>query len=162
VLQIRAATPSEHDVVLGVLDDAAAWLQSIGVTEQWPPSFSSDAAWVGCFERWTAAGYVYVASDGDGPPVGCFRLMPNDDHIWPADPVKALYLHSLAVIRPSAARGVAGQLLSTALQLATNAGVDKLRLDCWRATSAAGAITSMPASILAAKSRLTTTAAVTG
>jgi protein-tyrosine phosphatase len=57
--------------------------------------------------------------------------MPNDDHIWPADPVKALYLHSLAVIRPSAAQGVAGQLLSSALEIATNAGVDELRLDCW-------------------------------
>jgi ribosomal protein S18 acetylase RimI-like enzyme len=131
VLQIRVAISGELQDVLGVLDDAASWLQSIGVTEQWPPSFSADPAWVTRFERWTADGNVYIARDDDGSAVGCFRLMLSDDHIWQAQPAKALYLHSLAVTRLSAGQGIARHLLDSALEIARANGVDELRLDCW-------------------------------
>src|SRR4051812_14778406 len=125
------ARPDDLTAVLGVLDDAAAWLQSIGVTKQWPASFSGDATWLKRFERWVRDGKVYIARDDDGAAVGCFRLMLSDDHIWPLEPVKALYLHSLAVTRLSAGQGIARQLLEFALEVAGAKAVDELRLDCW-------------------------------
>jgi hypothetical protein len=47
--------------VLTVLDDAAAYLQHIGVTPQWPPSFSADPNWARLVPELIAAGQIFVA-----------------------------------------------------------------------------------------------------
>lgn len=131
MLEIRLAAPADLEDVLNVIDDAAAWLQSIGVTEQWPASFSADPAWVARFQRWIGEGRVYCARDGAGAAAGCFRLMPSDLHIWGDDTGGYLYLHSLAVRRSAAGDGVAAAMLGWAREYAASQGAEELRLDCW-------------------------------
>jgi GNAT superfamily N-acetyltransferase len=131
MVTIGPATPHELDDVLAVLDDAAAWLQAIGVTEQWPASFSGDPAWVARFSSWVADGRLFIARDAAGAAAGCFRLMPNDRHIWGDDGGANLYLHSLAVRRASAGDGVAAAMLAWACDYAGSHGAEELRLDCW-------------------------------
>jgi len=131
VLEIRAATPNELGDVLGVLDDAAAWLQSIGVREQWPGSFSADPAWVERFTGWTAGGNVFLARDASGIAIGCFRLMREDTLIWQDNTGRHVYLHSLAVRRSAAGSGVASAMLDWELEHAAGLGAEDLRLDCW-------------------------------
>jgi len=131
VFDVRAAGPNELDDVLGVLDDAAAWLQVIGMTEQWPASFSAEPAWVERFTRWTAEGRVFIARDANGVAVGCFRLLDADDHIWTNESGSALYLHSLAVVRRAAGQDVAKAMLDWAVAFAARRGIEELRLDCW-------------------------------
>ncbi len=62
-IEVRLALPNELDAVLAVLDEAAAWLQSIGV-QQWPEFFSRDAELVEQTRRFIDAGYFYVAAVG--------------------------------------------------------------------------------------------------
>jgi ribosomal protein S18 acetylase RimI-like enzyme len=131
VVEITVAQPHQLDDVLAVLDDAAAWLQAIGVSEQWPPSFSADVAWVERFTGWIAAGYVYLACDADGAAIGCFRLMNEDTSIWQDASGRHVYLHSLAVRRTAAGGDVASAMLDFALQYAAAQGAEELRLDCW-------------------------------
>jgi GNAT superfamily N-acetyltransferase len=131
VTEVHVASPDELDDVLAVLDEAAAWLQSIGVTQQWPASFSGEPAWAERFQRWLAEGCVYLARDADGIAVGTFRLMPRDVSLWQDDSGRHLYVHSLAVRRSSAGGDVAPLMLAHALEVAASRGAEELRLDCW-------------------------------
>ena len=131
MLEIRAEALAELDDVLAVLDDAAAWLQVIGMREQWPASFSADPAWVERFRGWAGLGRVYMAKDADGATVGCFRLEYADPHIWHDDSGRFVYLHSLAVHRRVGGSGVAPAMLDWAWRYATSIGAEELRLDCW-------------------------------
>ena len=118
--------------MLGVLDGAAAWLQAIGVSEQWPASFSEDPVWVERFRRWTHDGRVFLARDEGGIAVACFRLMDSDVHIWQDDGSEGnVYLHSLAVRREVAGQGITPVIFDWAVQYAVSRGAEELRLDCW-------------------------------
>jgi GNAT superfamily N-acetyltransferase len=131
MVTIGPATPHELDDVLAVLDDAAAWLQAIGVTGQWPASFSGEPAWVERFRDWAGDGRLFIACDDAGAVVGCFRMMLSDRHIWGDDNGSNLYLHSLAVRRAVASAGIGAAMLTWACDYAARAGVAELRLDCW-------------------------------
>jgi GNAT superfamily N-acetyltransferase len=130
-LTIRAAEAHELDDVLGVMDEAAGWLPTVGMGEQWPASFSRDPAWVERFRGWMGQGRVFLARVDDGAAVGCFRLLDADDHMWGDQPARALYLHSLAVRRSAAGQGLGQAMLDWALQHAASTGAEELRLDCW-------------------------------
>ena len=129
-VEVRQARSDELDQVLAVLDDVGAWLVEIGMSEQWPVSFSSSPRWVEAWRRWIGEGRVYVGLI-DSCVVGTFRLHESDEEIWGPDSAKAgVYLHTLAVNRRLAGRGVGLQLLSSAWRCAAERGRE-LRLDCW-------------------------------
>jgi RimJ/RimL family protein N-acetyltransferase len=130
-LEIRPATPAELDDVLSVLDEAAAWLNSIGVTQQWPTSFSRDASERALVETQLRLGQFHLAYL-DGLAVGVFRLITKDPQAWPEpDAEEALYLHSFAVRRAVAGSDVALNMLAWARGHAAKDGRSELRLDCW-------------------------------
>jgi hypothetical protein len=114
-LAIAPAARQEAADVFAVLDEAAAYLQQIGVSEQWPPSFSADPAWAVLLRRLVGRGLIQVAHEAGaaGAAVGVFYLgdRPNPDGA-------------------AAARGVARAMLDWAAGCATTAGLP-LRLDCW-------------------------------
>ena len=136
-LTIRPTTGADLPEVLSVLDDAAAWLQSIGMTEQWPRVISDDATWVARVSRFAAEGRFYVAHRG-GVTAGVFHLRdePGLDGgpgaFWAVQELQqpAVYLFQLAVRRWVAGSGVAAAMLDWAFELARGQG-RVLRLDCW-------------------------------
>jgi ribosomal protein S18 acetylase RimI-like enzyme len=128
-IDVRAGTPQDVDAVIAVLDEASAWLQSIGVTDQWPVSFSGDSALIQLVEGLIEKQEMYVACDG-ATVAGCFRLKQEPDATWP-DEVPAAYLYSLAVKRNYAAQGVAQCMLDWATEHISMMGLSELRLDCW-------------------------------
>lgn len=133
-LAIAPAARQEATDVFAVLDEAAAYLQQIGVSEQWPPSFSADPAWAVLLPRLVGGGLIQVTRE-DGAAVGVFYLgdRPNPDGdaaAWAGVPGAASYLGLLAVRREAAGRGVARAMLDWAAGCATAAGLP-LRLDCW-------------------------------
>lgn len=136
-LSIRATTPSDLDTVLAVLDEAAAWLQSIGMREQWPPVVSEDERFLTQVTRLVGEGRFYVASS-EGDAVGVFNLRdePNLDGgpsgYWTLEDLKqpAVYLFQLAVRRSVASQGVAASMLQWAFETAQRRE-RTLRLDCW-------------------------------
>jgi len=128
-VEVRQAAHEDLNAVLAVLDNAAAWLQSIGLREQWPASFSQDPAFVHLAVQLIARNQLFVASAGEDV-AGCFRLDSEQRPFWPHGG-EAMFLLTLAVKREYAARGVAGAMLEWACEFARMNGKSELRLDCW-------------------------------
>jgi hypothetical protein len=117
----RVATADDLAAVLGILDEAAAWLWSQGI-RQWPESF--EPQWV--LPR-LEAGDTWLAWSG-GEAVGTFTLQ-WDDAAW-SDHTDddAGYVHRLAVRR--SVSGLGRELLGRAGGLVRDAGRHFVRLDC--------------------------------
>jgi GNAT superfamily N-acetyltransferase len=134
-LEIRPAAPSELPTVLSIIDEAGAWLHSIGITQQWPASFTTSPEWVAFYESFIAQGKVFLARI-DGRPVGSYILdgpphRESTKRVWPDGSDGALILYKLALRRECAGRGVATEMLNWALGYARSLGLPELRLDCY-------------------------------
>ena len=137
VMEVDIAQAREDDLeaMLGVIDDAATWLHSIGVTEQWPASFSARPEWVEEFRDLIRRGCVFLVWR-DGSAVGGVVLEEQPygyavEKMWPDGAVDAVLLFRLAVRRAVAGTGVARRLLDWALDYTRQRGKNELRLDCW-------------------------------
>ena len=126
-LAIRRAEPADLDAVAAILEEAAGWLRAKGI-DQW-------RAWlplkpvIEAIER----GECYLAWL-DGQPVGTLLLRLSlqwpDTAIWGEVPDDAGYVHSLAVRRAFAGRGLGRQMLDWAAGMVAASGKPYLRLDC--------------------------------
>ena len=127
-IRVLTAGAGEVDLVAGILDEAALWLESRGLG-QWPRPFPVE--WI---RSGLAVGTCYLAWDGL-MPVGTFSLQPTDPAFWgerPNEPPNyAMYLHRLAVRRSH--RGLGRSLLDYAQVLTRMSGAVCLRLDCMAA-----------------------------
>ncbi|WP_431032316.1 N-acetyltransferase family protein [Streptomyces sp. P6-2-1] len=119
------ATPADTARVLGVLDEAAAWLAGRGI-EQWPPRFAPE--W---FAGRIARGETWLVSRRDDV-LGTVTL-DFADPLWADSPARAAYVHSLAVRRSAA--GLGAHILDWAAATARARGLDALRLDCVRSNA---------------------------
>ena len=134
-LEIALASREETADVFTVLDDAAAYLRHIGVTQQWPPSFSADTTRARLVPELIAAGQIFVARRV-ALAVGVFCLGEHpelgglDDGVWDGVSGAAFYLGLFAVVRTAAGQGVAQTMLDWAYSRAADAS-RVLRLDCW-------------------------------
>lgn len=132
-LTLRTATPADLPGVLGLLADAAGWLNGRGI-RQWPAAGFPAAR----IEPLIDAGTLFVldgAEDGGRGLVPAATLALDghaDPEFWtPADhPESALYVHKLAVGRPFAGRGLGETLLDWAALRVAAVGLGWLRLDC--------------------------------
>lgn len=95
-LDVQPATPAEANVVLDVLDEAAAWLSRRGI-QQWPPSFRRE--WL---ELALSEGRVLLARL-NGVVAGTVTV-DWADPFW-ADDRTAGYIHHLALRRAAAGLG---------------------------------------------------------
>jgi GNAT superfamily N-acetyltransferase len=123
-LHVRPASPSEVDVALELLDEAAEWMAAIG-QPNWPTPFPR--------RRVTAdatAGELHLASL-DGVVVGTITLQWEDPRFWgdTGTDGRAGYVHRLAVRRAQAGSGLGARLLVWADERVRDAGRDRLRLD---------------------------------
>jgi GNAT superfamily N-acetyltransferase len=122
-------------MVLSILDEAAEWLQSVGITDQWPASFSASSEWVEEFRDLIRRKSVFIAICEEDA-VGCAVLEEHPygysiELLWPDGSVEAVMLSRLAVRRSVAAQGAATQLFDWAVDYARSRGKQELRLDCW-------------------------------
>ncbi|OLT15757.1 hypothetical protein BJF78_16090 [Pseudonocardia sp. CNS-139] len=118
-VEVRRAAAADVDVVIGVLDESAAWLAARGVV-QWPPAFRPE--WL---EPALRDGDVWLA-ERDGAAVATVTLQWAD-RLWPDDG-RAGYVHRFAVCRRAA--GLGPELLAWAAGATRDRGRDLLRLDC--------------------------------
>lgn len=128
-LHVAQAHPTELDVVLEILAEAAAWLQANQI-QQWayppPPGLQERIA------REIDKGDLYLAyRDLADPPVGTLRFEWSGDDLWRDQPDHtAGYVHTLA-IRPSLHGQRLGEsILAWAKAHVRNQGLPYLRLDC--------------------------------
>ncbi len=127
-LIIEPAQLEELGIVIEIMNEAAAWLHSRGITKQWPSPIPDDA-W-DFFRSQIEKGEVYLARL-NGDTVGTFRFDWKDEDLWADDPEGGGYVHSFA-IRPRAhGQGIGAAMLAWAKQHVREHGKKFLRLDCW-------------------------------
>lgn len=134
-LTFDQAQPDELATVLGILDDAAAWLGRQHI-KQWPPQFSGVKDWRSeRIEGYVAAGQTWLVRN-HGTPVATFTLSEKSDPDfadgWPDGPDDALYIFRMAVLRSSAGRQIGTRILNWASARAKDESMRWLRLDCHR------------------------------
>lgn len=128
-LIIVQAQPSELETVLDILEEAAQWLTAKGI-DQWPPgAFRNGHRRLQSLVDHLNQGEVYLA-EVDGEAIGTIRLQWSDKPTWGDMPDDAGYVHSLAIRRAFAGKGVGRQLLQWAENTVAARGKQYLRLDC--------------------------------
>jgi len=124
-VNIRLARSPDVPVVASVLDDATAFVRSLGF-DQWPTPFPHDE-----LRRRLARDELY-AVEVEGRVVGTFTLVWDDPFFWGKRPPDAAYLHKLAVLREFGGRRIGADVVEWIDAEVASRGRDFVRLDCQR------------------------------
>jgi len=116
----RLAKLDQVDDVLGVLNEAAAWLQDHGIA-QWPARF--EPSWI---EEAILQGETWLV-EVDGAMGGTVTVDWSDP-VWSDVCGDAAYIHRMAVRRRC--RGLGSVILARAAEMAREHSRAALRLDC--------------------------------
>ena len=129
-MRIEQGTHADADRLLGLFDDAVAWLVARGQTAQWGTEpFSARPAQAERVRGWAAGGGLWFAVD-DAADAGAIVLGDAHDYIPPPDRPE-LYVQVLLTGAAWRGRGVGAALIEHAAELARAAGAEQLRVDCW-------------------------------
>ena len=126
--EVRAVDPSELDIAIDILEEAAVWGGSDGRTT-WPPGTFLDPTGAGRarLHKDIESGSLYIVWLG-GKSAATFALLDADPMLWPAAGDDALYLHRFAVRRSAA--GVGRRSIEWMIDEVRRRGRAYLRLDC--------------------------------
>jgi GNAT superfamily N-acetyltransferase len=128
VLTLTQAQPTDLDLVVEIVDEAAGWLHAKGITQQWPSP--SPPAFKEFMAQQIARGDVYLAHI-DGDAIGTFRFDWTDVDLWRDDPDGGGYVHSFAIRQCAHGHRVGAAMIEWAKQHVREHGKKFLRLDCW-------------------------------
>jgi GNAT superfamily N-acetyltransferase len=122
---IRQAMPQDASEVIGILREAAQWLEQSGMT-MWRGDELSPARLTAEVE----AGLFFLA-EADGAVAGVIKFQLEDSLFWPdVPPGQSAFVHRLAVKRQFAGRAISTALLGWAVERTRGLGRQYLRLDC--------------------------------
>ena len=129
---IHRAGEDDLDLAAEILEDAAAWVASLGMPAWEAGSFREPegrgrARLVDALRT----GDLHVARIRDRA-VATVSLFQEDERFWPGWPPDALYVHKLAVRRRDAGLGLGGAILRWAAAQTAARGRRYVRLDCPR------------------------------
>lgn len=119
------AKPEDVDIVLGILDEAAAWIIEQRLPSVWRPGEFSREIFLGQISR----GEVHIALT-DGKPAGTITLQWSDPVFWGEQQPDSGYVHKLAVRPAYAGQKLGLEMLKWAEAAARKAGGRFLRLNC--------------------------------
>ena len=129
-LTLRRGGPADAADVLALFDEAVAWLVARGQTGQWGAEpWSQRPSAVARAAEWAAGDGLWLACDGTRT-IGALVVGDRPDHVE-AVREPELYVGLLISARARAGEGIGARLLTHAVALARDAGVDLLRVDCW-------------------------------
>jgi GNAT superfamily N-acetyltransferase len=129
-MTIRRAGRDEVPAVLALLDGATEWLVARGRTDQWGTApHSTSPRRVEQISGFAADGGLWVGT-ANHRVVGALAVGAALDYVPPAAEPE-LYVRLLVTDRASAGQNLGGKLLDHARDLAREAGVRQLRVDCF-------------------------------
>jgi GNAT superfamily N-acetyltransferase len=136
-VEIRSGSPTDLPIALRLLDDAVAWLVSLGRTGQWGSApFSTIDARRAQIDGMLRTGLVRIAAV-DGEPAGLSVLMAGPPaYVAPAS-VPELYVRLLVTDRARVGAGIGRALVDDAVELARDRGAEQLRVDCFAGSDGA-------------------------
>ncbi len=123
--KVVPAKPEDIDTVLGILDEAAAWIVEQKLPSVWKPGeFSRET-----FLEQISRGEVHFGLV-DGKPAGTITLQWSDLVFWGEQQPDSGYVHKLAVRPVYAGQKIGLEMLKWAEAAAREAGKRFLRLNC--------------------------------
>ncbi|ACU75042.1 GCN5-related N-acetyltransferase [Catenulispora acidiphila DSM 44928] len=131
-MRIRVGGRDDVPVILAFGDEAVAWMNARGNTQQW-----GTAAWTSLDKRREAfleradGGGMRVLEDEDGTALGVMVISEQRQPYVPEAEERELYVNFLIISRAHAGRGIGRLLIERAKQEAAERGIDLLRVDCW-------------------------------
>jgi GNAT superfamily N-acetyltransferase len=129
-MRIEQGAAADAQRLLGLFDDAVAWLVARGQTGQWGTEpFSARPAQAERVRGWAAAGGLWFAVDGTAD-AGAIVLGAAHDYVPPPTRPE-LYVQVLLTAAAWRGRGVGATLMEHAVGQARAAGAERLRVDCW-------------------------------
>lgn len=130
--RIRTGSAADAPAVVGLFDEAVAWLVARGQEGQWGTTpWSQRPELVARTHAWARGDGLRIAQeDGDATPVGALVLGAHPPHVEPIDEPEA-YVEALVSSRAHAGRRIGAQLVASAAEEARDAGAAVLRVDCW-------------------------------
>ena len=129
-LTIRPGGPADLDWLLGLFDEAVAWMVARGQAQQWGAEpWSGDPAARERVAGLIGGGGLRVAQR-DGEDVGALIVGRAPPHV-PAIAESELYIELLLVSRRFAGARIGERLVQRAVAEARERGVAVLRVDCW-------------------------------
>lgn len=134
---IRPATVREQPVVIGLIEQASAWLRGKDTDQwarPWPDREGRDARVRQGLER----GETWIVWDGDVPAATMTICHAPNPQIWRENEKgAAVYLHRLVVGRSHAGRDLGGLMIDWAVQRAyAERHVEWVRVDVWTTNNA--------------------------
>ena len=124
-VEVSTAKLEDIDTVLGILDQAAAWIIENELPSVWKPGeFSRET-----FLDQIAKDEVYLGRV-DGKAVRTFVLQWSDAFWWGERPPDAGYFHKFAVRPALAGQGIGLEMLRWAEERTKSAGKKFFRLNC--------------------------------
>ncbi|MCD0482122.1 GNAT family N-acetyltransferase [Streptacidiphilus sp. ASG 303] len=131
-MKIRTGGPDDAPALLALLDDAVAWLVSLGRTGQWGTEpWSARPAAADRVRRYARDHLVRVAETGDGRPAGVCVLAEEPPEYAPPVAGRELYVRLLVTDRALSGSGVGRALVEDAAAEARRRGIALLRVDCY-------------------------------
>nr|WP_106583192.1 GNAT family N-acetyltransferase [Murinocardiopsis flavida] len=130
-MRIRTGGAGDVPALLGLFDQAVAWLAARGRAAQW-----GDRPWSERPERvdmvrgLVDGGDLWIAESGGGA-AGALLVAEQPMPYVPAAAERELYIRLLITARTHAGEGIGAALLDRARQEAADRGIALLRVDCW-------------------------------
>ncbi|MEC3977815.1 GNAT family N-acetyltransferase [Amycolatopsis sp. H20-H5] len=127
---IRHGGSGDYEALLGMFDDAVAWLVERGSAGQWGTEpFSAVPRQVARVRGMVDGEDLYIA-EVDGVPAGALVLGARSEDI-PAVAEPEVYVRLLITSRKFGGHRVGARLIEFTLAEAGRQGVDLVRVDCW-------------------------------
>ncbi|MEY9926715.1 GNAT superfamily N-acetyltransferase [Catenulispora sp. GP43] len=131
-MRIRVGGRDDVPAFLAFGDEAVAWMNARGNTQQWgtEPWTGNEKRREGFLQRADTGG-MRVLEDEDGMPLGIMVITEERQPYVPDAEERELYVNFLITSRKHAGRGTGRALIERAKQEAAERGIDLLRVDCW-------------------------------
>lgn len=131
-MRIRQGGRDDVPLILEFGDEAVAWMNARGNTQQWgTESWTGTDKRQGSFLNWADAGGIRVLEDEGGTPLGAMVITEERQPYVPEAGERELYVNFLITSRRHSGQGTGRALIERAKQEAAERGIDLLRVDCW-------------------------------
>ena len=131
-MRIRSGGREDVPLCLAFGDEAVAWMNARGNTQQWGTTgWTGDAKREEAFRKRADSGGMRILEEDDGTPLGAMVITETRQEYVPAVDERELYVNFLISSRAHSGRGIGRALIARAKQEAAERGIDLLRVDCW-------------------------------